>query len=486
MSRVWAVIALILLAGAVPAVPPPALAQPVPAERLVEQLGSDSYLEREAATTALEKLGPAARPALEQAVRHANPEVGKRAVKLLAILQHKADAANRLAVKTVKLSYRGTSLGTAVNDLKARTGIPLWLDPTRVADPLRKVTCETGDLPPWEAVAAFCQAAGLEEEFPIELPVPTPERSRRHQFQAPPPPPKAENVPVALGDGTGRLLPASRSTAVRVTALHAAFSKNRVYLGSGEVLVHFDVAPMPGYHWKSVAGVRITRLVDEFDRLGSAGMKQEPEGFMGDAFEVFGGGLAFGWDGNGPVRPAAFPNPRITPVPLRIASPNARKLKRLEGVVVGEIAVPDQPLITIDNLGANLGRVKEGGRGTKLTVLETKLGSNDAKATLKVQVDQPSPWMVNGFNNPWANQIAIVDEMTLASPTPQLVRGFDAAGKPVRLHPLTNSETSSDEFTLSFTTQYTCPDGLPVKLVLYGPKPVLVEVPFKMDNVPLP
>jgi hypothetical protein len=484
MKRVCSVIALMLLAGAVPAVPPPAGAQPVSVERFVEQLGSDSYPEREAATAALEKLGPIARSALEQAVQHANPEVGKRAVKLLAILQHKADAANRLTVKSVKLSYRGTSLGTAVNDLKARTGIPLWLDPTRVADPLRKVTCETGDLPPWEAVAAFCQAAGLEEDFPVELPVPKPERSRRHQFQAPPPPPKAENVPVTLGDGTGRLLPASRSTAVRVTALPANFSKNRVYLGSSEVLVHFDVAPMPGYHWKSVAGIRITKLVDEFDRLGSAGLKQEPEGFMSDAFEGFGGGMAFGWDGNGPVRPASFQNPRITPVPLRIASPNARKLKVLEGVVVGEIAVPDQPLITIDNLVAKLGRGMEGGRGTKLTVLEATLGGDGGKAILKVQVDQPSPWMVNGFNNPWG--AVFVEETSLAPQTIHPVRGFDAAGKPVRLVPITNSETSNDEFTLSFTTQYTCPDGLPVKVVLYGPKPVLVEVPFKMENVPLP
>jgi len=487
MNRVCAVVALMLLAGTVPAVPPPAADAPASPERLVEQLGSDSYPEREAATAALEKLGPAAHSALEQSVRHANPEVGKRAVQLLTALQRKADAADRLTVKTVKLSYRKMPIGAAVNDLRARTGINLWLDPTRIADPLRTVTCETGDLPPWEAVAAFCEAAGLQEAFEAEVPVPKQERTRHNQYQPPPPPPKAEAVPVALGDGMGKSLPGSRNTAVRITALPANFSKHRTYLGNGELLFHFDVAPMPGCHWKSVAGVRITKVVDDSNRIGSGGMNREPDSFMGGMYEAFGfgGGLVMGWDGEAGPRPTSYPNPRITPVPIRVATPSARMLKKLEGVVVCEIAVPDQPLIAIDNLGANLGRGVEGLRGGKLTVLEAKLGVKGGKAILKVQVDQPSPWLANGFNNPWGN-VMIVDEMSVAPASPQKVRGFDAAGKPVRLVTLTNSESSTDEFTQSFITQYTCPDGLPVRVVLYGPKPVLVEVPFKMENVPLP
>ncbi|MFO0802029.1 MAG: hypothetical protein U0791_02750 [Gemmataceae bacterium] len=487
MKRVWAAVALMMSAGAVPAAPPPVEAPTTP-ERLVLQLGSDSFPEREAAAAALEKLGPAARSALDQAVRHANPEVSKRAIQLLTALHRKADAADRLTVKKVKLAYRNTPIGAAVNDLKARTGINLWLDPTRLADPLRTVTCETGDLPPWEAVAKFCEAAGLQEVFDAEVPVPKQERSRRHHYQPPPPPPKADFVPVSLADGSGKALPGSRNTAVRITALPDNFNKNRVYLGTGDVLLHFDIAPMPGYHWKSVAGVRVTKVVDEYNRIGSAGANREPDGFMGGALEVFGGGAVFlaggiGWDGEPGPRPTAYPNPRITPVPIRVGTPNARTLKVLEGAVVCEIAVPDQPLITIDNVAGNLNRGAESLRGSKLTVLEANPGEKGGKAILKVQVDQPNPMMINGFPNPWGG---LVVEESLPATAPNQVRGFNAAGKPVRLVTLTNSETSADEFTQSFTTQYTCPDGLPVRVVLYGPKPVLVEVPFKMENVPLP
>jgi hypothetical protein len=99
-------------------------------------------------------------------------------------------------------------------------------------------------------------------------------------------------------------------------------------------------------------------------------------------------------------------------------------------------------------------------------------------------VDRPAPWLAQRFNNLWA--MNGLDELSIPHASGNQVKGFDAAGKPVRLNVLTNSDSSSDEFTQTTLTQYSCPDGLPVKLVLTGPKPVMVEVPFKMENVPLP
>ena len=489
MNRLLAVIALVMLAGSVPAVPP-AVDEPVGPDRLVAQLGSDVYQEREAAMAALEKLGETARPALEDALRNPSPEVGKRAARVLVSVQRTSDAANKLNVKTHKLSYRKIPLGTAVNDLKARTGINLTLDPANIADPLRMVTCETGDLPPWEAVNAFCEAAGLREVFDLELPVPKQERSRRGLYTTPPPPPTPDSVPVKLVDGTHQSLPGSRNTAVRVLALPGNFAKHRVYLGTGDVLFHFDVAPMPGYHWQSVAGVRITKVVDDSNRLGAAGTNREPNGFFSEMFEgvVFagGGGVVMGWDGEMPNRPTAYPNPRIVPVPIKLGSLSARKLKLLEGSVVCEISVPNQPLITIDNIGTALGNGVEGLRGLKMTVLDTKPSAKGGKAVLKVQVDQPPAWLNNRFNAWGGGGMMMGLEDSISLPPTHVVKGFDAAGKPVRMNVLTNSETNTDEFTQSTTTQYSCPDGLPVKIVLTGAKPVLVEVPFKMENVQLP
>jgi hypothetical protein len=480
MNRLLAAVILFALAESLFAAPP-APPTPASADRLVEQLGSEVFAEREAAMLALEKLGLAAKPALEAAARSTHPEICRRAGRVLAAIQRSADSHHLLAAKPVKLAYRNVALGTAVNDLKARTGINLVLDPANIADPLRRITCETGELPPWEAVAAFCQAAGLKEVFDVELPAPKPDRGQR-SYPMTPPQPLPETVPVKLVDGKDTALPGNRSTAVRVVALPANFARNRVYLGSGDVLMHFDVAPLPGCHWQAVAGVRITKVVDDADRLGASGSSKEPTSGFSEVFDVQFALGGFGGDIEMPMRAASYPNPRTVPVPIRVNTPSARKLKMLEGAVICEISVPNQPMVTIDNIRTMTGIGVDGHRGMKLTVLDAKTGVKGGKSILKVQVDQPAPWLTQR-GNPWGPNVMFELQAIPASTT--LLKGYDAAGKPVRLSVLTNSG-SSDEFTQTTSTQYICPDGLPVKLVLTGSKPVMVEVPFKMENVPLP
>jgi hypothetical protein len=60
-------------------------------DRLIRQLGSDRFSEREAASKALAALGTAARPALTRAAKVRDAEVRARARRLLAALQNKAD-----------------------------------------------------------------------------------------------------------------------------------------------------------------------------------------------------------------------------------------------------------------------------------------------------------------------------------------------------------------------------------------------------------
>lgn len=72
--------------------------EPDEAERLVRQLGSTDFAQREAAAKALLKLGPAALPALEKARQSDDAEVRKRAHDILARLPpaHPADLVRRL------------------------------------------------------------------------------------------------------------------------------------------------------------------------------------------------------------------------------------------------------------------------------------------------------------------------------------------------------------------------------------------------------
>ena len=87
MSRgvFWLALALALpLAGALAAPPDEA-----GIARLVKQLGSDVFAEREAASRELEKAGEAAQGALERAAQSDDAEVRRRARELLTRLHQK-------------------------------------------------------------------------------------------------------------------------------------------------------------------------------------------------------------------------------------------------------------------------------------------------------------------------------------------------------------------------------------------------------------
>jgi hypothetical protein len=308
-------------------------------------------------------------------------------------------------------------------------------------------------------------------------------RPQRGYYVPPPPPPSPDTVPVKLADGNYVPLPGSRSTAVRVLALPAHFPGHRVYLGTSDILLHFDIAPMPGMNWRDVNGIRITRLIDSAGRPGASGTMKDPVRAFGGELFFGGGAMALRWDGDMPAHPTTYPNPRVVPVPIKVVTPAARSLKLLEGFVICEVAVPEQPLVTLDNIVQNAGKGAQGVGGAKMTVLDARPAEKGGKAVLKVQTDTPMLWTTpRPVMAPWG-----MIELSGLTRVNNQVKAYDAAGKAVRLSAITTSEFSNDDGTgTSMVFQFTCPDGLPTKLVLTGPRPVLVEVPFKMENVPLP
>jgi hypothetical protein len=280
---------------------------------------------------------------------------------------------------------------------------------------------------------------------------------------------------VVLADGPYVDLPGSRSTAVRVLAMPAKFPAHRVYLGSGDVLFHFDVAPLPGLNWREVAGVRITNVVDAEGRRGWSGIPKNAS-LAAMPFE-FAGGMAIGWGAIGgdldmsPQR-TTYPNPRIVPVPIKVATPATRSLKLLEGSVICELATPNQPLVTVSDVVANIGASFSGPGSMKFSVLEA--AAEKGIGVFRVQTE---------------TQIERVTFMPIAAPEqnmPSRLKAFDAAGKPLRITASQSSESTNDGFTFTSVIRYTCTAGLPAKLIYYGSKPAFVEVPFKMENVPLP
>jgi hypothetical protein len=497
MTRLFVAVGLVGLAasvivGAEPTSPP---AAPAPAE-LVARLGSDDFAQRESAVSALERAGAGAIPALRDAAKSPDPEVRHRAAAILTKLQRAADSTGKLAPKKLALDYRDVPIGTAINDLRVRTGLNITLDVNRIANPLRKVTCVTGEVPVWEALEQFCTAAELREVFRAELEIPKVQVTGRRAYTPPPQVPAPDAVPIVLVDGKPRNAPGDRRTAVRVLALPASFPGHRVTLGTGETTLCFDVAPAPGLNWVDVSAVKVTRLIDDAGRPGGAGTAKPMEGGFSDndnivvfngpgGVAMFGGG-AMRFDQRGqPIYPDTVPNPRVIPVPLKLATPTARSIKRLEGAVLGEVQLTNQTLLTIADPVKSAGTTFDGLGQVRVTVVgvtEVKNGGTSMQVVLQF----PSPWSV-GARRGW-NPGGFWPEAPRPNQMPS-VHAFDAAGKQIFSGNNTSfTDASDDGQTMNYhmTLTFRKDAGTPAKLVVIGARSMVVEVPFVLENVPLP
>jgi hypothetical protein len=195
--------------------------------------------------------------------------------------------------------------------------------------------------------------------------------------------------------------------------------------------------------------------------------------------------MRFDLHGN-PILPECIANPRVVAVPLKITTPTARSLRCLEGAVYGEVLVPNQHLISVSDLKKNTNTWYSGPGELRFSVLEIKEATRPGELhTIRVQMEFPSPWAAQarrrGWNPGWPE-----------APRPgqgNQIKAFDAADKP--LPAVNNGITTdmTDDGTITIQTiqlSFRKESGLPARLVVVGPRTVIVEVPFAMQDVALP
>jgi outer membrane biosynthesis protein TonB len=173
---------------------------PAQIDKLIEQLGSGHFQEREAATKALDAIGAPALEKLRAAAQGDDAEIKRRATDLVKRIEKRAQLSRILTPKRVHLVYKDTPLKEALEDLKKKSGYDLSLhDPEKkLAD--RKVTVDTGDVTFWEAFDKFCDAAGLmqtsQQEMMMQMYQEQMQRAVKDlgviQQKAPPPAPPAK------------------------------------------------------------------------------------------------------------------------------------------------------------------------------------------------------------------------------------------------------------------------------------------------------
>jgi hypothetical protein len=180
-------------------------------DKLIDQLGSDSFAQRKKAVKELAAIGPPALEGLRKAAKSEDAEVRKQAEELVKKIEKEAASAKILAPKRVHLVYKDTPVPEALADFQKKSGYAIHLHDPEGKLKKRTITLDTGETTFWHAYDLFCEKAGLTEATmqdvmrnavpapgapaPGVRPLP-PQRVQPAQ-DAPPPPPPAKPAPPA-------------------------------------------------------------------------------------------------------------------------------------------------------------------------------------------------------------------------------------------------------------------------------------------------
>jgi hypothetical protein len=468
--------------------------------RLLDQLGSSDFGERETASRALLDAGAAALPGLRRAAASQDPEVRRRASDLLRLVERRAEAARLLQPKQVRLVFRDTPVPEAVAEFARQTGFPIQLegDTRNLAN--RRITLDTGAVPFWSAYDQFCGKAGVAD------PVLFADGDKRRGAQA------DHNNTVVYGrrraiyynspnqnvnighlelvDGRAPELPTCLTGAVRVRVLPPHVPLPPVLLGSEERLLGLEVFPEPDLAWQGVIALHVTRAIDDRGRpltqplpyLGSPVENERQYGFV----RV--------WDPSGMGLESRPSDPRHIPVRLRVGPSGARLIRDLEGRITAQVQTPLDTLLRIDDVTRSVGTVVPGRHGGWLKVIAV---SRDAGGAVKVHgqmvyppsEEAPPSWMTNGlggmnqmvfFMGPNGNMVEVPNLELRDSRGIPFHRVEQNQGMPAPVV----TDSKPHEFHLTF--QQRPGQTEPMQLVFIGRRTLLVDIPFSLRDVALP
>lgn len=402
--------------------------------RLISQLGSDRFDEREQATRELEALGPAALAELRKAANSTNLETQQRAEKLVKNLESRLNNEKMLVAARVHFTFKDTPVLEALADIARQTGYNL----SYVDDPAplqgRTVTLNTGATTFWPAFDQFCMKAGLVEvagQYRAAGPQPV---AIQVGGQPPPPvpiPPLRKIVPpnsvnptfgayrqVQLTDGKQGPLPTDYVGPVRVRALPPEMQ----LLGATprqekELRVILDLSPEPGVDFVNVLDLRIDKALDD----------------RGQALTAVGGLTA-----NNPVgvalNAAARPLPRQIPVRFEPGTEPTRALKELKGTSMVAMRTPAKVMAIVDDIQNATGKSSKGEHNVKLTVRDVKKHP-DGQLELQVLVERPADVLAQNLTSASRGAIAPVQPGQIQIQIRPLPRQLPRAVPPQQVPP---------------------------------------------------
>jgi hypothetical protein len=466
--------------------------------RLIVQLGSSQFAEREEASRALDTIGGAALDALRRAARGDDAEVRRRATLLVRRLERRLETERLLAPQHVRLEFHDTPLPDAVAAFARKTGYPIKLegDETKLAE--RKVTLSTGDATFWAAFDRFCAAAGLVERGPAPVserpnpngvtqssviivngnmrPVPadilTPGAVDRPE-------------PLVLVEGSARPLPAHYAGALRLEALPPGTLLPGQPKVEGEAVLVLEASVEPRLRWQKVLDLRIDRAGDDQDQSLTARLVPSARAVaQRDRAAMFINGV--------PVYPETDPSETDTRqllLHIRLGKKPSKELRELAGTLTALVRTEPQALVTVDKVMESAGRTFEGAAGGSVKVVEVSRLEEGA-IKLRLHVEAPPRSIDDGLTVP-SNMVMIVngrrvggDEEPLSAANFALL---DAKGQPLEaVKAITSGRRAGAARELELTYQPAEGQGDPARFVYTGRRSAIVDVPFTLKQIPLP
>ena len=475
-------------------------------DRLIQQLGSGKFAERDAAQKALDAIGPDALAALRKAAASDDAEISRRAKELIPLLELRAETADATKPKRVSLVCKDQSATDAIQELKRVTGLPIALGGDTAALANKKVTLELKDVSAWEALDRFCAAAGLaqdvvEETPPKQPPIP------RGQFRGgginvmdmEGLPQKKFNI--RLQDGKPAGYPTAYVGALRVRALPPASGDKAPAKGEGAVKL--EVLAEPGFSWRGAPKLRVDKAVDDKNQAVTQVAIEDAPAQATEEIIIQGRGQAIIRramivNGNRVQMEELYPSggrsdwAQNLNVKLKLPDDPGVSLKQFKGMLQGRVSVPAQPLVTVHDplaVAKSENKVVKG-KGIDLKLMSaTKQDDGTVKTSFEmtgegaalgafaaggVQIIQNVGGQINFNAEPLADA--------------QHVRLLDGDGKPYRITAFNSSSrvnngVASNEYRCTFSPPTATSE--PKKLEYIGSRQATVEVPFELKDVAL-
>jgi hypothetical protein len=458
----------------------------------VRNLAHPRYAEREKAARELEAAGEPALKALHEAAQSSDEELRGRAAAVAERIERTARSERLLTAPKVVLRFEKTPLNEAITEFGKKTQIRCELDKSKIKNSDRTVTLDTGEVPYWEAVHAFFEAAGLTEDNSPTDPKHAYNGGRRTRFEESPIRNPGIKTIFCLADGSDSA-PMALGSAIRVRAMPANFALNKYDDIRGEVTFPLDLEAVPSLALREIIGIEVRKATAEDGRALVAAYPDPPAAVglgLNEQFVMQQLLVA----ANGNLATVGLPVLSAQPVTLKTNGIRPKKLTELQGVVVARVITPPEAIVTVPQL-MRPGTHETTADGMTVQVKNVTTGPDNrvvVQVRLVSRMDQSDdvlnvPLQLKGRIRPF---IRINRGSGLAGGQLPDFKIHDASGTPIRglsaqvMGGEFDGTTMAQNVRLSFDrTPSTTDDQL--SLVLMGKRAAVVEMPFTLRGVPL-